>query len=382
MESSRLLDELISAGVGNAAGVPCSILASLAMRMEECESFNYVQAPSEGEALAYSCGAWLAGAPAATVLQNSGIGNLLNVWTSLSIPYEIPSLLVCGWRGHPQESDEQHHLPMGRLTPQIFENLGIPTFRPGNDGLDLIRRAAFGFATASETSGILVRRGVLEATKIEQCAPGERPDRRYAIGRSRREHLSPHEVALAIDEAVGERVPLITPTGFFGRLVSQLTPRKSHFYMSGSMGHGGSIALGIARSRGLPVVIVDGDGSLMMRLSTLAFVGSVSPRRFVHILLDNGQHASTGGQATGSEKIDFSSIAEACNYRAISIRSAQHLVEEVSKGLECAAPPTFLHVSMRPYADIPPRIQLLPKQNAIQFRNYLCGLSYATSKRA
>ncbi len=52
-----------------------------------------------------------------------------------------------------------------------------------------------------------------------------------------------------------------------------------------------------------------------MKLGTLATIGACAPGNLVHLLLDNGVHDSTGGQATVSPHVDFAAVALACGYR-------------------------------------------------------------------
>ena len=63
-----------------------------------------------------------------------------------------------------------------------------------------------------------------------------------------------------------------------------------------------------------PVVVLDGDGAALMKLGNLATIGSRAPANLVHVVLDNGVHDSTGGQATVSANVDFAAVALACGY--------------------------------------------------------------------
>ena len=63
-----------------------------------------------------------------------------------------------------------------------------------------------------------------------------------------------------------------------------------------------------------PVVVLDGDGAALMKLGNLATIGSRAPANLVHVVLDNGVHDSTGGQATVSASVDFAAVALACGY--------------------------------------------------------------------
>ena len=109
----------------------------------------------------------------------------------------------------------------------------------------------------------------------------------------------------------------VSTTGFMSREVSALGGVDRHFPMQGSMGFAAAIALGVARSLpGRGVHVLDGDGALIMRMGSLATIGALAPPSFVHIVVDNGTYASTGGQLTVSPHVDFASAALACGYRA------------------------------------------------------------------
>jgi phosphonopyruvate decarboxylase len=75
------------------------------------------------------------------------------------------------------------------------------------------------------------------------------------------------------------------------------------------------LALGLALTRpDLRVIALDGDGAALMRLSAFATVGAYGPPNLWHLLLDNGVHESTGGQATVSPRVSFAEVATACGY--------------------------------------------------------------------
>ena len=123
--------------------------------------------------------------------------------------------------------------------------------------------------------------------------------------------------------AVLERVLAVAPaaaaiiatTGKTGRELFTLADRAQHLYQVGSMGCASAMGLGLALNTARPVVVLDGDGAALMHMGNLATIGACGPGNLVHILLDNGVHDSTGGQATVSSSVDFAAVARGCGYR-------------------------------------------------------------------
>jgi thiamine pyrophosphate-dependent acetolactate synthase large subunit-like protein len=95
--------------------------------------------------------------------------------------------------------------------------------------------------------------------------------------------------------------------------------RARNFYTWGSMGITSSIALGLALARpDQRVIALDGDGSLLMNLGTLATIGACRPPNLVIVVWDNEQYATTGGQPTATATgVDLAAAACAMGLRGI-----------------------------------------------------------------
>src|SRR6478752_2745427 len=89
-------------------------------------------------------------------------------------------------------------------------------------------------------------------------------------------------------------VPVVFTTGYTCRDAYTIEDRDNHFYMVGSMGMASAIGIGLALDQEQPVVVVDGDGALLMNPSNLFLSVSLKLKNLIHIVLDNGSYESTG----------------------------------------------------------------------------------------
>jgi thiamine pyrophosphate-dependent acetolactate synthase large subunit-like protein len=109
--------------------------------------------------------------------------------------------------------------------------------------------------------------------------------------------------------------------------------RDRNFYMWGSMGLASSVGLGLALARpDVRVYVLDGDGSLLMNLGSLATVGLLQPPNFVLVVMDNEQYATTGGQQTPTAfGADLEAAARAMRIdRTSTVRTEEELADALS----------------------------------------------------
>lgn len=93
-----------------------------------------------------------------------------------------------------------------------------------------------------------------------------------------------------------EDKPVVTIMGACAQELYDLGHRENFFYLQHAMGLASSIGLGLALHRPAEkVVVLDGDGSVLMNLGTLATLARYAPSNLVHIIFDNGSLLSTGG---------------------------------------------------------------------------------------
>ena len=121
----------------------------------------------------------------------------------------------------------------------------------------------------------------------------------------------------ALMERVADDTLIVCCNGMIGRELFTAKNRPSNFYMIGSMGLGLSIGLGLALAQPKKkVVVLDGDGNVLMGMNVLASAGSERPANLWHVVLDNQTHASTGGQRTISGQIKLEEVARSVGYRS------------------------------------------------------------------
>ena len=176
------------------------------------------------------------------------------------------------------------------------------------------------------------------------------------------------EVALrqVSDEAV------VSANGYISRDAFSIVDRPQNFYMIGSMGLASAIGLGLALVRpATGCVVFDGDGNLLMNLGTLAMVGSLGPRHFVHVVFDNEAYGSTGGQRSPSREVRLDRLARSAGYRTATAATTP---EEIVRALQTARVdpgPHFVLVKVTAAETEAPRIPHTPVAIRDRFRRSL-----------
>ncbi len=375
LQAGAYLEAAGRAGLDFYTGVPCSFLTPLINRVASDPAVGYVVAASEGEAVAIAAGAWLGGRQTTVMCQNSGLGNAVNPLTSLNAPFRIPTLLVVTWRGQPGLADEPQHELMGEITQSMLDVIRVP-HRPfpasENDVAAILAEAQAEMARTGLPFALVMRKDTLADEVLREPArampgPGRHTDLTEAGERPTRKALL--ECVLA---AVPDGAAVIATTGKTGRELFTLHDRAQHLYQVGSMGCAAPMGLGVALATGQRTVIIDGDGAALMKLGSLATIGGYRPRGLLHLVLDNGVHDSTGGQATVSASVDFCRVALACGYAAtFSCDTVAGFEAAFARGLTVDGP-CLVHARIRPGSMAKlGRPTIAPHEVAQRFRAFL-----------
>jgi thiamine pyrophosphate-dependent acetolactate synthase large subunit-like protein len=153
-----------------------------------------------------------------------------------------------------------------------------------------------------------------------------------------------------IDAAFVDQPLVLTLGGTIREMLAVVGQKPNHLYCLDAMGQ--PLAIGLGLALGLDngrnderVVVVEGDGSLLMGFSALATVGHLKPSNLVLVVLDNGVYLATGGQPTAARDADFVGVALACGWSAAqSVESTDDALREALNWAATTAGPILLRV--------------------------------------
>lgn len=164
----------------------------------------------------------------------------------------------------------------------------------------------------------------------------------------------------------------VSTTGYITRDLLEVQDDPENFYLVGSMGMAAPIGLGIALAQPhRRVIVLDGDGSFAMNTGALL---SIAAERvpLLHIVLDNGVHASTGGQRTVGA-VNAAELARAAGYSMVWSAATERDLDAVELATDGA---TLVHAHCAPRSrPIGGRLQITPPQLVRRFRSALKEVS-------
>ncbi|MDP2696297.1 MAG: phosphonopyruvate decarboxylase [bacterium] len=361
-------------------GVPDSLLKHFcAYIADHTGKSNHIITANEGGAIALAAGHYLATSKSALVyMQNSGQGNSINPLVSLADPkvYGLPMLLLIGWRGQPIRQargkpvsiDEPQHEKQGSITLDLLKTLGIKYAALPKDA----RLAKLALAKAVKYMkkqkapyAFVVSKDTFEPHKV-------------AGSHQRQTKLSREDAVKMVIDQSDSKDTIVSTTGMISRELfeyreSLKQKHDSDFLTVGSMGHVSQIALGIALAKPKrSVYCLDGDGSVIMHMGSLAIIGQAKPGNLRHIVFNNGVHDSVGGQPTAAANISLAKIAKDCGYRiALTADSVASVRASLAK-LKTSHGPAMLEINVsKGHRDNLGRPKMTPEQLKKKFMKYL-----------
>ena len=353
IEAKEFIEAARELGFVRYTGVPCSFLTPFINYVINDNALEYIASTNEGDALATTSGSVIGGQRSIVMMQNSGLGNAVSPITSLSYIFRIPFLIIVTHRGEPGVKDEPQHELMGQITEELFNTMQIPSETFPSETKEIIpalQRAEKFMSKEHRPYAFIIKKGSIAPQKLDKkmiknIAKSETEIRSLfdeKLTRLDRNTVLRHIINHAsVDDSI-----LIATTGFTGRELFSINDRVNHIYMVGSMGCASSFGLGLALARpDLKIIVIDGDGAGLMRMGNFATIGTYASNNFIHILLDNEVHDSTGGQSTVSKNINFAMIAKACGYSTTLSGNKMELIDELFS-LNKNEGPTFGHLKI------------------------------------
>ena len=338
------IESLAAKGIDFFAGVPDSLLKNVcAFISDTLDDRHNIIAANEGGAIGLAAGHYLAtGHIPCVYMQNSGEGNAINPLASLTDRevYNIPVLLVIGWRGEPGVHDEPQHVKQGKVTIPLLDAMGIRNEILSQDEEDFRRQLDEAVRYMTETGeafALIVRKNTFEPYSLQRNEVNEYP-------------LSREEAIRTVASSLGPKDVIVSTTGMISRELFEYRAalnqgHERDFLTVGSMGHASQIALGIALERtDRKVWCFDGDGAVLMHLGSMAIVADKAPANFVHVVFNNGAHDSVGGQPTVGLKVSLTEIAKAVGYKEAFLATDAEELNAALKRLNDYSGPVLLEV--------------------------------------
>ena len=340
------IEALREKGIDCFAGVPDSLLKNIcAYITDHFDAAHNIIAANEGAAVGLAAGHYLAtGQPACVYMQNSGEGNIINPLASLTDQdvYNIPVLLLIGWRGRPGVHDEPQHVKQGKVTTGLLNVMGVNyevLSKEVDKAAKQIDKAAKALSN-KEVFALVIEKDTFEDYKLQNVEVNDLT-------------MTREEAIQTVAAALGEKDCIVSTTGMISRELFEYRAAMNQgherdFLTVGSMGHASQIALGIAMAKtDRKVWCFDGDGAAIMHMGSMAIVANKAPKNYVHVVFNNGAHDSVGGQPTVGLKIDLPSVAKAVGYNQIySVETIEYL-KELLERLKAQEGPIFLEVKVK-----------------------------------
>ena len=340
------IDTLHTHGIDFFAGVPDSLLKNIcAYIADHVDDRHNIIAANEGAAVGLAAGYHLATGKAGVVyMQNSGEGNIINPLASLPDRevYNIPVLLLIGWRGRPGVHDEPQHVKQGKVTTGLLNVMGINYDVLSQDEEKAVKQIAKAVEALkqNEVYALVIEKGTFEDYKLQSIEHNSLT-------------MTREDAIQTVAGQLGEKDAIVSTTGMISRELFEARTawgqgHESDFLTVGSMGHASQIALGIALEKtDRTIWCFDGDGASIMHMGSMAITASKAPRNYIHVVFNNGAHDSVGGQPTVGLKIDLPAVAQAVGYSATFSVDNKDDLQRIIKEVKDAQGPVFLEVKVK-----------------------------------
>ncbi len=349
------------------AGVPDSLLKELCACIKDLSNKdkNIITA-NEGNAVALACGYNISTSKYGVVyMQNSGLGNAINPLLSLADEkvYEIPMLLIIGYRGEPNVKDEPQHIKQGELTLPILDTLKIRYFIIDENYEMQIKNCYDYIRKYNKTIALVVKKDTF--SRYEKKINNENDN-----------NITREEALETIIKNINNNEFIVSTTGKTSREIFEIRERNNmlhanDFLTVGSMGHTSSLALGISLFTNKNIYCIDGDGALIMHMGGLAVAIQNAKNNFKYILINNGCHESVGRQPTISYEINIEHILRSFGFKeVITINNKKDLINRIKDIKVRGKMALIVNTNDKSRSDLG-RPTMMPKENKEIFQDKL-----------
>jgi len=373
----ELLAILKRTGVDFSASLPCEKIKTLLEMISS--AFPHLPLTREEEGVGICAGAALSGKRPAMFVQSSGIGNMINALLSLTQFYELPLAIFVSRRGVYKEKIEAQ-VPMGAKLPGILTGAEISWTEI--DSLEDIRNiepTLNGVYSENLIHAFLMSPAVWEGSECKGQSTGYRVQGTGCSFKNTKteelQSLAPtftrYDVIKILAPYLDGKV-VVSNIGWPSKELYAVKHQPSNFYMLGSMGMATPVGLGIAMTSSKEVVVIDGDGSLLMNPGTLATAASAAPKNLTILAIDNGAYGSTGNQPTlASSCVDLEVVARGFGFKdTMKTASEKELVDGLKKK---RSGPLFAHTLAVPGNKDVPNIPMHHLEIKKQVQGFLRG---------
>ena len=335
---------LNNSGIKFFSGVPDSILKNTRFHLEKKGNRQHITTANEGLAIASCVGYFLStGKLSCAYMQNSGFGNAINPLVSIAHKkvYSVPIFLMIGWRGAPGIKDEPQHMSKGAITLKLLKLLNIRycILNSEKDFFNLKK-----LITYSKKNKVVVACLIKKNSLIS--------GKNNKFKNNIQSGLQRENFIVTLLQNIKSSAKIISTTGYASRELYQIRQKYNlkkgnDFYMVGGMGHASMTALGVSLNSTKQVICLDGDGSMIMHMGSLANIGNFAKKNYKHILLNNFSHESVGGQKTFSENLDLRKITKGMGYKKYFYLNKKSSVTKVLNKFLLSKGPSFLEVIIK-----------------------------------
>jgi sulfopyruvate decarboxylase subunit beta len=373
----ELINILKNGGVDFVTSLPCEKIKLLLEMLSE--SFFHVPLTREEEGVGISAGAALTGKRPAMFVQSSGIGNMINALLSLTEFYKLPLSIFISHRGIYKEKIAAQ-VPMGKRLAKVLQSAGIPySIIRKREDFSIIEKLLSRLYDRNKIHAFLMSPSIWDTSdpgrqrreirirtiqyRMKKPVPAAKKQR------SSPSRLSRFQILQTIAPDIISKA-VICNLGWPAKELFYVSHRPSNFYMLGSMGMASPIGLGISLTSEKEVLVIDGDGSLLMNPGILATAAHYAPRNLTILTIDNSSFGSTGDQPTLTGScVDLEAIARGFGIKnTVKVSKKRQISHAMKKG---HTELQFIHALARAGNQDVPNISLDHLKNKKQFQRFL-----------